>query len=105
MFAFRAPITDDNKRTGGERVAHPLRPRHAGGRVGAEDPQGLDPAVQHRLEQLDGLEAGPGGHARRTPEAAHAIDIGRVCEAHMSGELVGKTADLAAAHRIRLPGQ
>ena len=51
------------------------------------------------------LRPGRGRHAGRVPEAAHAIDVGRIGEAHMRGELVGKAADLAAAHRVRLAGQ
>jgi hypothetical protein len=38
------------------------------------------------------------------PEPPHPIDIRRR-EGHMGGELIGEPADLAAAHRIGLPGQ
>ena len=58
-----------------------------------------------RVEQFDRLEAGPRRDARRVPEAAHAIDIGRLGKAHMRGELIGEAADLAPAHRIGLAGQ
>ena len=101
----RPAIADDDKRAGAERRAHPLGARHADGRIGVENPQRLDLAVECRVEQVDRLEAGPRRHSRRIPEAAHAIDIRRIGEAHMRGELVGKAADLAAAHRVRLAGQ
>ena len=52
----------------------------------------------------DRLQPLMGGDARRLPEPAHAIDIRRR-KSHMGGELVGEPADLAAAHRIGLPGQ
>ena len=63
----------------------------------------ISPRVD-RLEHLHGLQAFAPRHARRVPEAAHAVDLGRR-EAHMRGELVGEAADLAAAHRVGLAGE
>ena len=100
----RPAIGDDDKWAGDERLPNALGARHAGRRVGAEDPQRLDPTVEHRVEQLDRLQAGSRCDARCVPEPAHPIDIG-VGETHVRGELVGETADLAPAHRIRLSGQ
>ena len=56
-----------------------------------------------RLEQIDRLQAGLGRHARRAPEAADAVDVGRR-EVHVRGQRVGKRADLAAAHGVGLAG-
>ena len=79
-----------------------IRQRHRG--IGADHPQRLDLAAGDRLEHLDRLQSFMRGDARRLPEPAHAVDVGRR-EAHMGGELVGEPADLASAHRIGLPGQ
>lgn len=38
------------------------------------------------------------------PEPLYAVDVG-VVELHVGSELIGKTADLTAAHGVRLAGQ
>ena len=86
-----------------ERIAHGVGVGQAGDRIGRHDPDRLDLAAPDRLEQVDRLEAGLRRHARRAPEAADAIDIGRR-EIHVRGERVGQRADLAAAHRVGLAG-
>src|ERR1700742_2273747 len=43
-----------------------------------------------------------GGPPRPLPAPPHPVDIRRR-EAHMGGQLVGQSTDLAAAHRIGLP--
>ena len=73
-------------------------------RVGRHHPQRLDLAAGDGLEHLNRFEALAFGHARRFPEAPHAVDLKRR-EAHVSGKLVGEPADLAPAHRIRLAGE
>ena len=87
-----------------QRVANGVGVRQRHRRIGAHHPQRLDLAARDRLEHLDRLQPLMGGDARRLPEPAHAIDVRRR-KAHMGGELVGEPADLAAAHRIGLPGQ
>ncbi len=87
-----------------QRGARGIRVRQRHRRVAADHPQCLDLAAPDRLEHLDRLEALMGGDARRLPEPAHAVDVRRR-ERHMRGKLIGEPADLAAAHRIGLPGQ
>ena len=79
-----------------------VRQRHR--RIGAHHPQRLDLAATDRLEHLDCLEPLMGRDARRLPEPAHAVDVRRR-ETHMRRELVGESADLAAAHGVGLAGQ
>ena len=87
-----------------QRLAHGVGVRQRHRRIGPHHPQRLDLAARDRLEHLHRLQPLMGGDARRLPEPAHAVDVRRR-EAHMRGELVGEPADLAAAHRIGLPGQ
>ncbi len=87
-----------------QRGARGVRVRQRHRRIGAHHPQGFDLALGDRLEHLDRLQSLMGGDARRLPESPHAIDVRRR-ERHMGGELIGKPADLAPAHRIGLPGQ
>jgi hypothetical protein len=98
----RPAIAHDDKGACSQRCAYTRCPRHAGGRIRAENPQRLDLAIQRCIEQIDSLETWSGGHSRGLPESSHAIDIRRIGKAHVRGELVGEPADLAAAHRIRL---
>jgi hypothetical protein len=95
-------LTD--KWAGAEPSANLRRARNAGCRVGAEDPYGFNAAREHRLEQLGCLQARLRRDARRTPKPPHAVDVGRVRETHMGGELIGKPANFAPAHRIALAG-
>ena len=87
-----------------QRVANAVGVRQRHRRIGTHHPQRLDLAARDGLEHLDRLQPLMGGDARRLPEPAHAIDVRRR-KSHMGGELVGEPADLAAAHRIGLPGQ
>ena len=87
-----------------QRLANAVGVRQRHRRIGAHHPQRLDLAARDGLEHLHRLQPFMGGDARRLPEPAHAIDVGRR-KAHVGGELVGEPADLAAAHRIGLPGQ
>ena len=87
-----------------QRLANAVGVRQRHRRIGAHHPQRLDLAARDRLEHLDRLQPLMGGDARRLPEPAHAVDVRRR-KSHMGGELVGEPADLAAAHRIGLPGQ
>jgi hypothetical protein len=98
-------IADDNKRTGGERGTYARGARHADSRVSAGDPQRLEAAVQHLVEQVDGFKTWPSSNPRRFPEAAHAVDVCGVRKVHMDCKLAGETADLAPAHRVRLAGK
>ena len=86
------------------RGAHDIGVRQRHHRIGAHHPQRLDFAARDRLEHLDRLQPLMGRDPRRLPEPAHAIDVRRR-ETHMRGELVGKAADFAAAHRVGLSGQ
>ncbi len=87
-----------------ERLAHAACIRQRNRRIGRHHPQRLDLAASDRLEHLHRLVTFALRHVRRVPEAADAVDLGWR-EAHMRGKLVGETADLAAAHRIRLARQ
>jgi hypothetical protein len=97
-------IRNDEEIEAGQCRAHFIGARQADRRICGHDPQRLDAAPRDGLEHRDGLEALVLGHARRPPEAAHAVDLGRR-KPHMRGELIGEPADFAPAHRIRLPGQ
>ncbi len=102
----RPAIADDDKRTGAERRAHAVGARHAGGRIGVENPQCLDVCrrctASNRSTALRPGRVAMRGAFQKRP---HAIDIGRIGKAHMRRELVGKAADFAAAHRVGLAGQ
>ena len=97
-------IGDGDEIAGPQRRADAGGVRHADCRIGAHDPERLDAAVANGLEQVDGLQAAAPGDVRRLPEARDAIHIGRVLERHVRRKLVRKSADLAAAHRVRLAG-
>ena len=99
----RPAIGHDDERAGGQRTAHAVGAGHAGGRVGAGDPDRLHRTVQQRVEHVHRLEPGAGGDARHTPEAAQAVAT-RAVHREMRGELVGEAADFPPAHRIRLAG-
>ena len=71
---------------------------------GAEDPYGFNAAREHSVEQLDCFQPRLRCDTRRAPKPSHPVDVGRVRETHMGGELIGKPADFAPAHRIGLAG-
>ena len=87
-----------------EGLAHGAGARQRHRRIGRHHPQRLDLAALDRLEHLHGLQAFALRHARRVPEAADAVDVGRR-EIHMRGKLIGEAADLAPAHGIGLAGE
>ncbi len=99
----RPQIAHHHERTPLQPRPNPLRPRHAVGRISADDPQRPDPPVMHRLEQIHRLQARRPRHPRRPPEPPHPIHRARLVEPHMRRHLVGEPAHLAPTHRVRLP--
>ncbi len=67
-------------------------------------PERLDATALDGLEHLDGLEPLPRRDARRAPEAADALHVGRRV-AHVRGQHVGEPAHFAPAHGVRLTRQ
>ena len=65
---------------------------------------GAHPALADRAEQVQRLEPGRAGHARRVPEALQPRTVLRAV-VHVRGELGGEPADLAPAHGVGLPGK
>ena len=96
-------IRHHHERASGQRRLDPPGIRQADRRVGGHDPQRLDPALRHRIEHLDGLQTGPLGKARTSPEALNPIPRHRV-EVHMSRQGVGHAAGFAPPHGIGLAG-
>ena len=90
--------------TCGQRRGHGVGFGHRDDRVGAEDPQDLDPALGAGAEQVDGLEPGLVRQCRRVPELLHEEAVRGVLEVEMGGEHVREAADLAAAHGVGLAG-
>ena len=101
----RPAVGDDDERTSAQRRAHPPGARHAGGRIGVDDPQRLDRAVAARRRTVRRPSV-PAALRCAAPSRTGARDrTSRVVKAHMRGELIGEAADLAPAHRVRLTGQ
>src|SRR6478609_12221354 len=88
----------------GQRVANRARPRQGYRRIGPHDPERLDLAALYRVEHMNGFQALTPYYLWCIPEAGDTIDLGRR-KRHMRSQLVGKAADLASTHRIRLTGQ
>ena len=98
-------VGDDDEGTGGDCGSDGIGIRHRDDRVGRHDPECLDPAVGDGAEHVDGLQAGFAGNVGRLPEALDAVAILGIFDRHMGGQHVGKAADLAAAHGVRLAGE
>ena len=97
-------VGNDDEGAGDQRALDRVGLGHRIGRVGRHDPQRLDPSVGDGAEQVDRLQASPLRDPRRPPEPADAIAVAGVLQRHVRGELVGESADLAAAHGVRLAG-
>ncbi len=65
----------------------------------------LDAPVGDGAEHVDRLQARLCGNRRRPPEALDAVAILGTFDCHVGGKHVGKPADLAPAHGIRLAGE
>ena len=72
------------------------------GRVGADDPKGLEPA---RLEHLHGGEAWLVRHALHAPQPCHLGAVHQVGQVAMCRQQRGHAADFAPAHGIGLAGE
>jgi hypothetical protein len=100
----RPAVGNHDEGAGGQCGAHPIGARQTRRRVGGDDPQRLDPPVQHGIEKLDGLEARLRSQCRRPPECLQGRSVCRIVEVHVGGELIGEAADFPAAHRVGLTG-
>ncbi len=96
-------IRHHHQRAAAQRLAYGIRPGHGRGRVGGGDPDRLDAAVRHRLEQVHRLQPRTARQARRVPEPSHTVQRVRL-EAHVRCELVGQAPHLAPAHGVGLAG-
>ncbi len=97
-------IAHDDEGAGGEGCTHAVGAGQGRRRVGGGDPDRFHAPVQHRVEEIDGFEAGPRREVRCLPEAAQRVHLLGVIPAHVGGKLVGEAADLAPAHRVGLAG-
>ena len=57
----------------------------------------------HGVEHVDRLQALPDGEVRRRPEPAHNVAVALVLDSQMRRQMGRHAADLAPAHRVRLP--
>ena len=62
--------------------------RQAVDRIGAYDPQRLDPASADGIEKLDRLQAGTACYVVVTPEASDDLPLTRILQLHVACELV-----------------
>ena len=73
----------------------------------ADDPHRLDPAILERVEEIGGgqpAHGGDAGGASGMPTTAFiSSPVGLGGDLAIAGQHVRETADLAAAHRVRLP--
>ncbi|MNS49082.1 hypothetical protein D3C72_816760 [compost metagenome] len=79
--------------------------RHRLGRVGAGNPQRLDLAVAHLLEQFDGTETGTFRQPINAPICRYFGAMFRVGRVSMARQQIRQTARFAPAHGIRLTGE
>ncbi len=73
--------------------------------IGADDPQRRDLAVGRGLEHLQRALAGLGRHIAQAPQRGDFGAVPGIRQFAMCRQLIGQSADLAPAHRVRLPGQ
>lgn len=104
-ISFFQDVGNHDEGTGPDRGLDGVGIRHRDDGVRCHDPERLDATVCHRPKEIDGLEPRLFGNLWRTPEALDAIAITGIFDRHVCCEHVRKPADLAAAHRIRLPRQ
>ena len=90
---------------GGECGVHLVGVRHGLRRVGTGDPQRLDLARMHRVEQFNCSEARRFGHFVDAPEFFDFGAMLRIGQIAMRRKQRGQTADLAPAHGIGLAGE
>ena len=98
-------LLNDNEGAGGQGLVHLVLVRQRLRRVGAGDPQRLDAAVVHRIEQLDG---GQPRRLRQGVDAPVGGDFGAVfgiARLAVARQQVAQAAGLAAAHGVGLAGQ
>ena len=74
-------------------------------RVGTGDPQRLDLACTHRLEQPNGGQSRLFGQLLDTPVGRHFCTVFGIGRVAVAGQQVGQAAGFAAAHGIRLAGE
>ena len=74
-------------------------------RIGAGDPQCLDLAPMHGLEQFHRGEAGLGWHVGDAPQTCDFRAMLGVGHVAVRGKQVGQAADFAPAHGVGLAGQ
>src|SRR5271165_6098218 len=87
-----------------DRLADPVRLRHAVGRIGAHNPERLDPPVLDRAKHVDGFESRLRCDRRRGPEGLDEAAVIRIVDFHMRGQHVGETTNFTTAHRVGLAG-
>ena len=100
----QADVGNDHERARGNRAPHPVGIGHRDGGIGMHDPQGLDPAVRHRIEHIDRFQPLLLWDGWRFPEIGNRFPVRRIGQFQVTGERVGQSADFAAAHRIGLSG-
>ncbi len=74
-------------------------------RVGTGDPQRLDLACTHRLEQPNGGQSRLFGQLLDTPVGRHFCTVFGIGRVAVAGQQVGQAAGFAAAHGVRLTGE
>jgi len=103
-IGLRHAVGCHDERTASQRLTCTIGVREADDGIGADDPDRFDLSAMHRLEQVDGFEAGPPRNARRSPKILHDAPMLRVLQFHVGGQRVGEPTHLASTHRVRLAG-
>ena len=98
-------LLHDDKFTALERAAHRSLVGHRLRRVRAGDPQRLDLPVGRGLEHLDRALARRLWHLIDLPQPGHFGAVLGVGQVAVGAQCGGQPADLAATHRVGLPGQ
>ncbi len=95
----------DDKGAQAKRLVDQLLVRHGLSRVGAGDPQSLDAAVAHRLEQLDSAKPRLVWQLGNAPIVCNLAAVLGIARVTVAGQQVGQAAGLTAAHGVGLTGQ
>jgi hypothetical protein len=95
-------IAHHHERAAAKRILNGIRIRQGIGRVGAHDPDRLDPPIADRAEEVDGLQARTLRDARAAPEGLNQFAVAGVGDVEMRRQHVCQSTDLTPAHGIGL---
>ncbi|MNX52665.1 hypothetical protein D3C86_833500 [compost metagenome] len=104
-FSGAEGFLQHHERAGLQGCAHGCLVRHGLRGVGTGDPQRLDLAVAHLLEQFDRGEPGIFRQLLDAPVGCHLRTVLRIGGVTVAGQQVGQTAGFPPAHGIWLTGE